>query len=145
MSPLALIPDAEQVIGGYLREHASLIALQANVAGRTPSALAKPWVRLTQLDGQNAPGSSAEHLIGYLLQLDCYAGDEAMRDFAGQMQAWLLARSVRAALHELMGATRSGAVVAQVSFAGMARIPDSDFEPARERVILTATVRMHAA
>jgi hypothetical protein len=40
--PLTLIPDGEQVVGDYLREHPSVVALGARVAGRTPSTMTQP-------------------------------------------------------------------------------------------------------
>lgn len=133
-----MIPDAEQILGAYLRDE-----LDCNVAGRTPNSTANKWVKLVQLDATDAPGSGAEHLIDFMLQLDCYAGQEAMDDHTGQAEAWLLARTTRALLKAMIAQAFGDVVVTQVTFSGMARIPDKDFEPARERVILTASVWMH--
>jgi hypothetical protein len=144
VSPLALLPDAEQVVGTYLREHPDLVALGANVAGRTPSSMARPWVRLTQLDAPKTVGSRPEHLIHFLLQLDAYAGDVAMRDHSGQAEASLLARTVRAALVAMPDETFDTVVVTDATVVSMPRIPDTTSEPARERYVITAIVRMHA-
>jgi hypothetical protein len=102
-----------------------------------------PWVRVTQLDGTDIGG--LEHLIDYLVQLDCYAGKDAMDDHVGQAEASLLARTVRAVLKAAKGQTIGDAVITNVGFQGMPRIPDPDFEPARERYVLTATIHLHAA
>jgi hypothetical protein len=98
-------------------------------------------VRVTQLDGADV--SNVEHLIDYLVQFDCYAGKDAMDDHVGQAEASLLARTVRAVLKAAKGQTIGGAVISSVRFQGMPRIPDPDFEPARERYVLTATIHMH--
>jgi hypothetical protein len=145
MSPLPLTPDAEAVVGAYLREHPDLVALGARVAGRTPSKMTQPWVRLTQLNAPKTAGSTPERLIHYLLQLDAYAGDVAMSAHSGQAEASLLARTVRAALVAMPAETFDDVVVTDAVVHSMPRIPDPDAgEPARERFILTATVRMHA-
>lgn len=133
-----LILDGEKLVSQLLRVHANVAALNTRIVGKTPTQTASSWVRLTQLDARNAPGSRAEHLIDYLFQADCYAGADG-----GQPEASLLGRTIRAALHEMAGFSNAEAVVTSVRFNGMVRIPDTEFEPARERVILTATVHMH--
>lgn len=143
MSPLQTIPRAEAIIGGYLRAHPDLVAVDARVGGRTPATMSRPWVRVTQLDASDSTTSSIEHLIEYLLQLDCYAGQEAMDAEVGQTEALDLAVAVRAVLKAAQGQILDGIVVTSVDFNGMPRIPDTDFEPARERYVLTASIRMH--
>jgi hypothetical protein len=143
--PLTLIPDGEQIVGDYLREHPSVSALGARVAGRTPSAMSNPWVRVTKLDAPKTASSTPERLIHFLFQLDCYAGDEAMRAHSGHAEASLLGRTVRAALVAMPDLTFDDVVVTDAQIVGDARIPDPDTgEGARERIVLTATVRMHA-
>lgn len=132
-----MIPNIEKIAGDYLRGHPDVAALGARVVGKPPSQTESPWVQLRQLDASDAPTSRAEHLINYLLQADCYAGKEG-----GQPEAVLLARTVRAALHAMPG-VRDGVVITSARFTGMARIPDTDFESARERVVLTATIHAH--
>jgi len=143
---LPVIPDVEVLAGAWLREHPDIQAFDARVAGRTPSPAAqrKPWIRLTQFDANDDEVASIEHLIDYLLQLDCYAGEDAMKAHTGQAEASALARAARAVLKAQQGRARDGVVISKVTFQGMPRIPDADFEPARERVILTATIRLHA-
>lgn len=143
MTELQVIPDAEAILGDYLRDHADIQALDARVAGRTPSSQTLPWVRVTQLDATDV--TDVEHLLDHLLQFECYAGKDAMDNFVGQAEASLLGRTVRAVLRSAKGQTLGDAVVTHVSFQGMPRIPDPDFEPARERFILTATIHMHPA
>jgi hypothetical protein len=140
---LRLIPDAEALVGDWLREHPAVVALDANVAGRTPTSMSKPWVRVTQLDARAVGG--LEHLIRFPLQLDCYAGREAMDAGVGQAEAKYLARTVRSILTGLAGATIDGVTVTHVRVLGDMRAPDTTLEPARERVVLTVEVSMHAA
>ena len=134
-----LVPDAEQIVGDYLRGHANIIALGSRIAGTTPTSTDRPWVRVTQLDAANEPGSRVEHLIGYPIQLDCYAGRDG-----GQEEASILVRTVRALLHAMPDHPHDEAVVTQVAIISCPRIPDQDLEPARERYALSALVRMHA-
>lgn len=129
------IPDAERIVGAYLRAHADVIAAGGQrVVGRTPEDTAGPWTRLTLIDPTDV-GEGLEYLIDYLLQLDVYAPDTA--------KVWQIALTTRAALKALEGTTLAGTVVSRVRFPGMLRAPDDTFEPARERVILTASVRLH--
>lgn len=142
MSPLAVIADAEALIGAWLREHDDIAALDARVAGQTPNSLTRPWIRVTQLA---APDESAgtEHLIDYMVQLDCYAGSDATNGHTGQAEATLLARTARAVLKATEGSTVDGVVVTRVKFSTHMRAPDTAMEPARERVILVAELMMH--
>ena len=134
-----MIPDLEKVAGKYLREHATIVELSARVVGKAPPDTdSTPWVRVTQLDAQREPSSRVDHLISYLLQLDCYATEAG-----GQPQASLLGRTVRAALMDMPGA-RDDATVTATRILGHLRSPDPDLEPARERVILTVEIHAHA-
>ncbi len=142
--PLAVIPDAEALIGGWLRTHPDIVALGANVAPRTPSSMSQPWVRVTQLDAPDNERAAIEHLIGYLMQFDCYAGNIAMNAYGGQAKASLLGRTVRSVLKSREGFTADAVVVCGVRFTMHRRVPDETTEPAHERVILIATVGMHA-
>ena len=74
MTTLALIPDAPAIIGGRLRAHPDVMALDTRVAGSIPKSFTKPWVKITQLDATNVTGGQPEHLIEFYLQFDCYAG-----------------------------------------------------------------------
>lgn len=140
MSTLATIPDAPAIVGSQLRAHPDVVALDARVAGQLPKSFTKPWVKITQLDATNVTGGRPEHLINFYLQLDCYAGGTADN---AQEQASVLGRTIRAVLHDLTERDIDGVVVTQVAFTGDARIPDEAFEPARERVVLDAEVRIH--
>jgi hypothetical protein len=123
--------DAELTVGAYLRGR-----VDTRVVGRTPSDTSGTWVTVTMLDGRAVGDHRSDHLVDYLLQFDIYAG--------GRPELWPLVNGVREALREMPG-VHDGVVVTGVRFAGMARIPDTDFKPARERVILTATVWAHPA
>ncbi len=134
-----MIPDAEKTISSYLRDHPDVSALSTRIVGKTPPATAEPWVRVTELDAPAAAASRADHLISFLVQLDVYAGATG-----GQPEAKTHARTIRAALHAMPG-VHDETVVTQVRVIGWLRAPDPDFEPARDRVIITASVIAHEA
>jgi hypothetical protein len=132
-----LIPYAEKLVSDHLRSYPGVEDLEARVRGTTPDTLDEPWVRVTMLDASQT--DVPDHLVGFYFQFDCYAGKEG-----GQPEASLLARTVREALTNLEGTFTDG-TVSGVRINGQARIPDPDAdEPARERVILTATVYAHS-
>lgn len=143
---LTLIPDAELILGDYLRELPAIVAIGANVAPVIPSNTTKPWVRVTLLDARKIPGSEPDWLVEHYLQFDCYADATATKDKAGQGQASLLARTVRAALEAAKGQTLgAAAVVCDVHVTNMARVPDETFDPARPRYVLDELVVMRPA
>jgi hypothetical protein len=132
-----VIPDGKKIIADYLRAHSAVVAQGARVVGKLPDDRETPWVRVTQIDASKEGNSVPEHLINYLLQLDCFVGEGA-----GQPQARTLARMVRDALDQMPG-VHSGATVAAAHFVGMAELLDTTIEPARDYVALTAEVYMH--
>ena len=147
MSELALTLDAEALVGAWLRDHDDLIDLNARVAvGEVPLSFVLPWVRVTGLDAIPVPRSGIDHALRYALQLDCYAGADAMAAKEGRREASLLARTVRAIVRAWKGSTRDGAVVCGATIlSGPVRAPDTDLEPARERYVLTVELVMHPA
>lgn len=136
-----MIPDGEKVTRAYLAANDDVEALGTRVVGRTPDSTAASWVRLMQLDAQKR--SRREHLIEYLFQIDCYASKVGLNG-SPQGEASLIARTVRAALEVMPDAEHDGAVCTSTRVVGDTRRPDTDFEPARERVILTVSVHLHA-
>lgn len=132
-----MIPAGAQIVGDYLRSHGAVAAITGEVVSKTPDTTSQPWVRIHQLDAANARNLPVDHLITFFLQLDCYAGADNDID-----EAELLARTVRAALDDMPNFSHA-AVVSSVKFTGMPRLPDEDFEPARERYVLDAMVVMH--
>lgn len=132
-----MIPDAEKVIGDHLRDETG-----ERIVGTPPrDPNSEAWVRLTQLDARAVGGHRSDHLIEYLIQLDCYASQAGVSG-SQQREAATLARTIRAALIDMPNFTLD-AVVTGVDIRGDARIPDDEFEPARERFIITASVWMH--
>lgn len=125
------IPDIEALIVAYLADF--------NVVPATPRQTDTGWVRLTLLDARQT--DTPDHLVDFYVQLDCYEGDN---DPPSSVEAFTLAKQVRAELVEMQLVTHAGAVVSGVEINGMSRLPDEDFEPARERYILTADVWAHA-
>ncbi len=131
-----MIPDPEAVLTTYLTDVAG--ALGGTVRGKTPKDTTDPWVRLTLLDAPSTDGGEADHLIAAYLQLDCYAGSDG-----GHAAASLLARTVREALVTITDGDHGDVVVTGAKLGGYQRLPDTDFEPARERYVLSATVWLH--
>lgn len=123
----------------YLREHDAVEALGARVVAKTPDNVETAWIRVTQLDDRAVGDSRSDHLIEFMLQLDIYAGRNG-----GQPEASLLNRTVREALKEMPG-EHDDAVVTGVRFVSAPRIPDDQFEPARERYARTIIVWAHPA
>lgn len=137
-----MIPDIEKVLAEYLRGRDEFTS---RVVGKTPSSkspggVSLSWVRLTVLDAPQAEGSTADRLVPFYVQFDCYAGADKEGEQHGQPEASLIARTVRALLVEMPDHSHSEAVVTAARINGMTRVPDAGFEPARERIILTATV-----
>lgn len=125
-----MIPDGELLTGTYLRANASVLALGTRIVSRIPGNTVGPWAKLTQLDARDVTGTT-ERLVEFMVQLEVYATDVPT--------VWTHARTMRAALKAMPG-VRTHGVVTAVRFTNMARIPDADFEPARERVILDTLV-----
>jgi hypothetical protein len=144
----AALPYMEAIVGRYLREWPAVNDLVGNrVAGKFPSSTTDPWVVVRLLDPNNAGASSEfEHLVEYMLQIDCYAGEgEGGADGGGQDEAWAIAATVRAALVEMPSAVLEEVDVTAVTFSSMPRVQDTDFKPARQRYALTAHVYAHPA
>lgn len=134
-------PDVEKIVGEYLRDNPTVSALVGDrVGGRHPRSLEEPWVKVVQI-GDSVIGNSPVHLVAVDLQLDCYGSAD---EYAAHGEASELSRAVRAVLAEMPEETFAGAVVSDVKFGPLSRIPDTDLEPARERFILSATVYCHA-
>lgn len=140
---LQTLPDVEALVGGWLTAHPDITALNARIAARTPDSMTRPWVRVTLLAGDDVVGGR-EYLTDFTLQLDCYAGETAMSAHAGRQEAWRLVSAARAVLKGVEGSQRDGVVVTRVAFPGHARLPDTAYEPARERYVLTVDVMLHA-
>lgn len=139
---LATIPDVDHIIGAHLNAHPDVqaIAGTGRVVNKTPKSTDAPWIRLTQLDARASHRS--EHLIEAYFQLDCYSSKAGLNG-SQQADAARLALAARAVWMDMRAADLD-AVVAGVEIRGHARIPDNDFEPARERYVLSAVVRLHS-
>lgn len=130
-----MIPDAEKTVGKWLRSRQA-VRVVSEPPPETNRATA--WVQILQLDAPDDPLSGADYLITPLLQLDCYAGETG-----GVPEAIALGRAVRAELKALEGQVHESVQVGRVQILGHTRLPDTSEEPARQRVILTASLVMH--
>lgn len=135
-----MIPDAEVILGRYLREHPAVKDLKARVVTKPPAETQLPWVRVVQLDAPAVGGSRAEHLIEWFGTFDCFAGQAGDEGLASR-----LVRTVRAALAELNDgeANPDGAIVNGVNFVSCPRQEDDSFEPAMPRYPLSTIVWLH--
>jgi hypothetical protein len=97
-------------------------------------------VRVFQIDGAPDDRSAALHLVRAYLQLDCCAGDD---EDAGHGEAADLCYAVVEALNDLPSAPSLSGVVTATKVTRIARMPDPDFSPARERFVVGATVTVH--
>lgn len=131
--------NAEAIVADFLKEQASVAALAGTrIVAQTPSTTDKAWVRVTLLDPENKTGiRRLEYLVGYYLQLDCYAGKTG-----GQAEAFALAQAVRDALVTAPGTTLGEAIITDAAPLSMPRSPDTDLSPARERFILDIELTM---
>lgn len=132
------IVNAEAILGTYLRNQPAIKGLQASVLGKTPDSTSKPWIRVTLIDVDNYSSTRrVEYLMGYYLQLDCYAGATG-----GQAEAWALATAARSALVAAPAADIAGALVTDVEPRTMPRSPDPEVQPTRDRYIIDVMVTM---
>lgn len=133
-----MIPDAEVILGRYLREHPAVKALKARVVTKPPSETRLPWVRVIQHDAPSVGNSRTDHLIEWFGTFDCFAGQDGDEGTAS-----VLVRTVRAALNELHDVDPEGAVVTGVSFISCPRQEDENFEPAMPRYPLSVIAWIH--
>lgn len=138
-----MLPSMEAVVGTYLNSLPEIAALGAQAVGTTPRETDQPWVLVTSMNPQSLTVDADDHFVNHMIQLDCYAGRNNNESAAQQDEADRLTRTVREALKNMRTATLP-VVVSTVSFPSCPRLPDSDFEPARQRYSLTAEVYAHA-
>lgn len=136
-------PDAEKIVTAYLRGVAAIDAITGGdrIVGKSPSNIARPWVRVTVLDDPSTDGGITDRHVAAYLQLDCFAGTDGDQETAADLKA-----AVRAALSEIHLASHSEAVVTgPPSGITAPRIPDTSFEPAMERYAISATIYVRSS
>jgi hypothetical protein len=130
----------EKILGDYLRDAPAVEEIVGDrVATKAPRTLDEPWVRIAVLADPPAGRSSADHVIAFYVQLDCYAGKKG-----DQVLANSLARSVRALLGEIHEHEHDAAVVSGAKVEGSRPLPDSTLEQTMDRYIVTATIWAHS-
>lgn len=132
-----MIPDIEAIVTAHLKAE-----LVETVTGTTPRDTRQAWVKVTQIDVRNVSAPKSDHFNSFHIQLDCYASDNGPQY---QGEAGDLFRSARAAMLALPDETLTGAVVTAVTFGSSPRIPDTSFEPPRQRYVLDTYVYAHPA
>lgn len=133
-----MIPDVEALVGTYLREDEAVSEITDRVGGRTPRETSDPWIRITQITDEKISRPLA--FMRVELQLDIYGPEDRA---TAHETASTLARTVRESLDAMPETQFDDAVVSAVTFGPLSRVPDSDFEPPRERFVLTARVHVH--
>ena len=134
-----MLADTEVLVVAHLRATSAVTALTDQIGTETPPDVTGKWARVWLLDeGMNAR-SGALHLVHPLVQIDCYGSND--RGTSAD-EASLLARTIREAIVAMPAATHTGAVVTAAR-ASARRLPDTDFDPARERWIVTCELSLH--
>lgn len=139
---VTLLPNVEAIVVAYLKSRTEVTALVAatRIGTRTPPTTTTPWVRVSRIGGPPAVHSRPLWLDSPLVQIDAYGSSDA-NDSQGEARA--LAETCRAVLAELPTHTVTGAVVTDVSFGSMLRLPDTLVTPARERYVADLTITLH--
>lgn len=125
----------QKIVGKHLR---TAIA-PYRVVSSPPSEISTGWVHLQLLSQPQDPVAPVDWLRECYFQLDCYAGHDG-----GWPEADTLAEAVREAWMEMRG-VHDGGVVTNVRIEGgsMQEASEPPFEPARPRMIVTATAWIH--
>ena len=131
----AELPDIEKIVVGYLKTQ-----LGSRVVTATPDNQAETWVKVTQINVMNVGGPKTDHFNCWDIQLDCYASANGI---GYQGEASDLFRAARAAMNDMPLNTFTGAVVTAVTFGPCPRVPDTNFDPPRQRYVLSANVYAH--
>jgi hypothetical protein len=127
--------DIEALLTTYLKAETG-----ERIVGETPTSTGSPWVKITLIDTDDRT-QPTDHLLRYFVQLDCYAGSNGP---AGQGEAQGIASTVRGMVLGMRTEEFAGAVVTNVTVRGPRRLPDPDFNPARQRYILEAEIYVHS-
>lgn len=135
---LELLPDAEQLVGTFLREHARVSAIVADrVYSVFPAQAGPNPLLLVQLVGSDVPFSQPLVIEHAQLQFSAYGGPKKT--------AHDLMATVRAVLTELEGTVRPEGVVAGIRFGSVQWLPDEAFTPPRPRYVFDTTCTMRAS
>lgn len=132
--------DLEQLVVDYLSSVTAVTALTDRIGTKTPPTIDDPWIRVQTLDDAQRAGSTALHVIDGLVQIDCYAGSTRA---GAKAEASTLALTVREAIAAMPAATGLLGVVTSARVPSLRPLPDPDFDPARDRYILTAEFVAH--
>lgn len=129
-----MIPDIEKITIQYLKGEG------INAVGATPKDTGLEWVKVQQVGTRQVSAIDQDYFNAHHLQLDCYASADGP-EFTGEVNT--LYRNVRADLVLMPDATLS-CVVTAVRFSSGIRLPDTDFNPHRQRYVLDAFIYAHA-
>jgi hypothetical protein len=134
-----LLPDVEQIVSWYLRNHddvAELVDEQVYTVFPKQQDKDTPCVLVRRFGG--APAFTRPLVLDRAqLQVDCYGGPKRV--------AQVIGRTVQAALSELNGVRTNSAdeqlgVVTHVDLGAFRDLPDEAWKPPRPRYVLDVTV-----
>ena len=137
-----MLPDVEVLVVAHLRDTSAVTAITDRIGTEHPDDFTDPWVKVQTLDEQQA-SRPALHLVAPLVQVDVYAG-APVAGVPSKREVSELARTVREALVALPTGAHTDAVVT-ASTAALRPLPDTTFDPARQRYIITCSLTLHAA
>lgn len=135
---IALLPDAEQLVSGYLRRSPRVTALVGDrVYTAFPAQAGGGPLALVQRVGGEPPFSWPLVVDQARLQVDAWGGNKK--------QAHTLAATLRAELCNLAGTAQPEGVAAGVSFGALQYLPDETYSPPRPRYLFDLAVTTRAA
>lgn len=125
-----MIPDSQRIVADFLRENGIRAAV------KPPSSTKTSWVMVTEIAAPQMPGSPADAIVTFIMQLDCYAGEDVRGEIHGAPEANDLCRTVRDLLQALPQEEIADADVSAVRVTNQFPQRDEDYKPARDRWIL---------
>lgn len=127
----------QKILSDYLREHDDV---GGRVVSHPPDGnnRASSWIMVTLLSAPQDEDSLHDWYIEFYFQIDCYAGATG-----GLPEAFTLGGHVRDAIVEMPATGHDDAVVTATKIYGYNPDLDTDMEPARDLVRITASCWMH--
>lgn len=131
------LPDAEQLVSGFLRRHPDVAALLGDrVYTVFPAQGGGDPLVLLQRVGGEPPFSMPLVVDAPRIQAAAYGGTKK--------QAHTIAATVRAALCDLAGTVQPEGVAAGVTFGALQYLPDETYRPPRPRYLFDTVVTTRA-
>lgn len=143
--PTIVLPSIEAIVIAYIHARTEVTDLVPadRIRTRTPADTGSPWIRIDTAPGRTPP-SRARWFAARRLTINAWGGDGDQA--AAQIDANTAIRTCEAVLAEADRYTHDGAVITATTFVNDPwRLPDQDFDPARERYLFDLVVYIHPA